>query len=318
MLFKMPKYAEIVLKKCLGLKKNERVLIVTDSKLYGVAKMFLDESKKIASKAKLIKISIPKVHGTEPDGRTAKEMLGWDVGILITSKSLSHTKARKNACDNGVRIVTMPGISKETLKRTIDIDYDKLEMVHNKLADIIDKGKKVRIKTKLGTDMHLSVAGRKAFGRDSGLFRKKGAFGNLPTGEVFIAPVEKTANGVFVADASFADIGKLKKPLKVYVEKGYAVEFEGYGAKKLEKIIDSVGKKARNIAELGIGTNEKAIITGNILEDEKVKGTCHIALGNNAGFGGKVHVQLHMDGIIRKPTIWVDDKKIMSNGKLLI
>ena len=314
----MPKYAEIVLKKCLGLKKNERLLIVTDSKLYTISKIFLEESKKITNNAKIVKIPIPKVHGAEPSKKTAKEMLKYDVGLLITSKSLSHTKARKNACDNGVRIVTMPEISKETLKRTLDIDYDRLERVHNKLADIIDKGGKVRIKTKLGTDMHLSIRGRKAFGRDSGLFRKKGAFGNLPTGEVFIAPVEKTANGVFVADASFVDIGKLKKPLKVYVEKGYATKFEGYGAKKLEKIVDSVSKKARNIAELGIGTNEKAIITGNILEDEKVKGTCHIALGNNAGFGGKVHVQLHMDGIIKKPTIWIDDKKIMGNGNLLI
>jgi len=110
----------------------------------------------------------------------------------------------------------------------------------------------------------------------------------------------------------------LKKPLKVNVKNGYAIGFEGYKAKKLENLLNSVGKEARNIAEFGIGTNEKAKITGNILEDEKAIGTCHIALGNNVGFGGKVDVQLHIDGIIKRPTIWIDDEKIMDDGKMLI
>ena len=86
----------------------------------------------------------------------------------------------------------------------------------------------------------------------------------------------------------------------------------------MDEVLDSAGKEARNIAEFGIGTNENAKITGNILEDEKVIGTCHIALGNNAGFGGKVNVQLHIDGIIKKPTIFVDNKKILDDGRLLI
>jgi len=190
--------------------------------------------------------------------------------------------------------------------------------VHKKIADVMDKGEYVRIKTTLGTNIGFSINGRRAFGRDSGLFTRKGAFGNLPTGEIFIAPVEETANGVFIVDASFAGIGKLEEPIKIYVENGYVVKIEGYKAEFLDEVLDSVGKEARNIAEFGIGTNEKAKITGNILEDEKVIGTCHIALGNNSGFGGKVNVQLHLDGIIKKPTIWVDNEKILDDGKLII
>ena len=145
----MSKYAEIVLNKCLGLKNNEKLLIVTDSKLYDIAKMFFDEAKKITNDVKFIKIPIPKVNGTEPSEDVAKEMLKYDVELLITSKSLSHTKARKNASDKGARIVTMPGITVGTIKRTIDIDYSKLEKVHKKIADIMDKGEYVRIKTTL-------------------------------------------------------------------------------------------------------------------------------------------------------------------------
>lgn len=314
----MQKSVNIVLKKCLSLKKNESLLIVTDSKLYSIAKMFLKGAKKITNNVKLIKIPIPKVHGTEPSKEVSNEMLKYDVLLLITTKSLSHTKARKNANKKGARLVTMPSITQDMIERTLNIDYTKLKRLNNKIANIIDKGTKVRIETKLGTDLTFSIKGRTAFGRDSGLFTKKGSFGNLPTGEIFIAPVEKTANGSYIVDASQAGIGKLKESIKIIVKNGYAVGFKGEDARKLEKILDSIGKQARNIAEFGIGTNEKAKITGNTLEDEKVKGTCHIALGNNAGFGGNVNVQLHLDGIIKKPTIFVDNKKIMSNGKLLV
>lgn len=314
----MHEYTDIVLKKCLGLQFGEKALIVTDSKLYGTAKLFYNDAKKIAKEVKLIKIPIPKINGAEPDNKTAEEMLKYDVGLLVTTRSLSHTNARINACKNGARIVTMPGITKGALNRAIDIDYEKLFMLHNKLGDIIDKGENVKITTEIGTDLRFSIKGRKAFGRDSGLFTKKGSFGNLPTGEIFVAPVEGTANGAYVVDASFAGIGKLKNPLKVYVNRGYANKIDGKNAKRLEKMLDSAGKEARNIAEFGIGTNENAIITGNILEDEKVKGTCHIALGNNIGFGGKINVPLHLDGIIKNPAIFIDNRKIMDNGKLLV
>ncbi|MBI2207919.1 aminopeptidase [Candidatus Woesearchaeota archaeon] len=314
----MIKPINIILKKCLDLKRNESVLIVTDSKLYHLAKEFFYQATKITKKVKLATIPIPKVNGTEPQKGIAKEMLKYDVEILITTKSLSHTNARIKASKKGVRIVIMPGITKQILERTIGIDYKKLEKLHKKLADIMDKGKKAAITTKLGTKLVFSIKGRKAYGRDTGLFTKKGAFGNLPTGEIFIAPVEKTANGVYIVDASFAGVGKLKNPLKLYVKNGYVNKIEGKDAKKLKNLLNPLGKKARNIAEFGIGTNNKAMITGNILEDEKAIGTCHIALGNNIGFGGKVSVQLHLDGIIKNPTILIDNKKIMDNGKFLI
>ena len=103
------------------------------------------------------------------------------------------------------------------------------------------------------------------------------------------------------------------------VKEGYAVDINGgVAAKRFFEIVDGAGRKARNIAEFGIGSNDKAIITGNLLEDEKVMGTCHIALGDNTGFGGKVEVALHMDGLIKKPSVFVDGKKIMEKGEFII
>ena len=87
-------------------------------------------------------------------------------------------------------------------------------------------------------------------------------------------------------------------------------------AKKLKQQLDAVGKDARNIAEFGIGTNDSAKLSGVLLEDEKVMGTIHIALGNNVSMGGSVNVPIHLDGVVKKPTVWMDGKLLMKDGKL--
>jgi aminopeptidase len=89
-------------------------------------------------------------------------------------------------------------------------------------------------------------------------------------------------------------------------------------AKKLVNMLDSVGKNARNIAEFGIGTNDSVKLSGILLEDEKVMGTVHIALGNNVSMGGKINVPIHLDGVIKEPTVFLDSKVIMKDGKLLV
>ena len=125
---------------------------------------------------------------------------------------------------------------------------------------------------------------------------------------------------IFVVDGSFAGLGLIGSVnIKVEVENGYAVKITGgNAAKKLNTILDEVGKDARNIAEFGIGTNDSAKLSGIILEDEKVMGTVHIALGNNVTMGGIVNVPIHVDGVIKQPTVWMDDKLLIKDGKLLV
>lgn len=298
----LKKAAEIIIKECMAVKQGEKVLIITDSGLKNIGQVLFEEANKITS-AKLLLISIGKTDGEEPPADVADEMLKYNVILMATTKSLSHTKARERACDKGARIASMPGINEDMLERTIDIDYKSLKERTEKIADLFDKGSEARV---VSGDMELkfSIKNRKGYGRKSGIYNQKGYWGNLPSGEAFIAPVEGTANGSFV-DYS----GR-----KFYVENGFAVDIED-DVKEL--LLDVGDKNAFNIAEFGVGTNDKAKITGDILEDEKVLGTCHIAVGDNSGFGGKVSVGVHMDFIIEEPTIFIDEKKIMEKGKLL-
>lgn len=178
---------------------------------------------------------------------------------------------------------------------------------------------KIKITTELGTDLEMQV-NRELPQVSEGIFHKKGDWGNLPDGEAYFAPLENHTNGTIIIDASMAGIGKLTSPIKIEIKDGYAINIEGkQQAEQLKKLLtDFNNKTAYNIAELGIGTNDKAIITGIILEDEKVLGTAHIALGNNLSYGGTVNAPCHLDGIFLKPTIEAGNKTILKKGKLLL
>ena len=298
--------ADVIIKKCMNVKEGEKVLILTDKNKIDIANAFFKDYK-------LIEIPVGKTHGEEPSENIAKEMLNYDIILLITSKSLSHTKARRDATKKGAGIASMPGITEDILKRCIDIDYDELKKVHEKLRELLINSREIKITTELGTDLTVSVT--EVHGKTGGLLHNKGDFGNLPTGEVDSGV--KKAEGMLIIDASFGGLGKLSSPLKLEIVDGYVVSIQGEDSSRLNKILNPFGKQAYKIAEFGIGTNPKAVVTGNVLEDEKVLGTVHLALGNDLTYGGKNNVPIHLDGVMNSPTIYIDGKKIIEKGKFL-
>ena len=254
-------------------------------------------------------------NGEEPPRGIAEIMKHVDIVLAPTSKSLSHTVAREEASRAGVRCATLPGITDDCMARCLAADYAAVAARSRKYADILTRGSNVRITNADGTDLLLVIEGRRGE-PDTGILHERGAFGNLPAGEAYIAPLEGKASGVFVADGAMAGREYVGDKICIEVEGGYAVAIEGgEAAKALETIIAPLGMAARNIAELGIGTNEMAVLTGSVLEDEKVMGTIHIAIGDNSHMGGVVSVPSHLDGIVLAPTVVVDGVTIMESGK---
>jgi leucyl aminopeptidase (aminopeptidase T) len=308
--------ARTAVNNCLAIKKGELVLVITDEPLRKIGYAFWEAAKEAGSEAMLLEILPRSTNGEEPPDAVAKLMKDFDVLIIPTSKSMSHTRARREACEAGGRCVTLPGILEDTMIRTLNADYNEIAQRSIKVAEMVNQGKTAKVTTPAGTDITIEIEGRECHA-DTGLVHKPGEFSNLPAGEAYIAPVEGTANGVIVVDGAM--VGKVKKPIKIVVKNGLATEISGdQSARELEKLIEPFGEPGRNVAELGIGTNHKAEIVGSVLEDEKVLGTVHMALGDNQSMGGNVSVPSHLDGILLKPTLWIDDTIIMKDGVLKI
>jgi len=318
--FRLDKAATNIIKTCMGLKEKESFLVVYDSKRRKTANIILKKAKQFCRKADKTMTKIPKFNGEEPPKRIADKMKEYDVVVIVTSKSLSHTNARRTASKKGVRIASMPGITLKMMKRTLTADYNKIREISDKINRLYKGKKKLRVVTKKGTDVIFYI--NKSPFNDVGFYTKKRDFGNLPAGEVGFAPVEGKTEGVIVIDKSMSSIvGKLKKPIRIEVEKGFVKKIDGgKEATKIRRRLKKFkNKKVYNIAEFSIGTNYKAKVTGRTLEDEKVYGTVHVALGDNTSFpGGTTKAPVHLDGVISKPDVFIDNKKIMDNGKLVL
>lgn len=310
--------ARLALVQCMAVSRGESVLVITDEELREVGYAFWEEAKKLGAEAIIVEMIARSQDGEEPPEPVARIMKAVDVVMAPTSRSLSHTLARREANAAGARVASMPGITKDSVIRTLTADYRRIARLSERLAEILSNGNSARITSPRGTDITMSLEIR--IGRpDTGIYHMSGDFGNLPAGEAFIAPVEGTAEGMLVIDGAMSGVGVLEDAIRMRVDSGYVRDITGgSGARILEESIANLGEPARNIAELGVGTNDRAIITGKVLEDEKVLGTVHVALGNNIGFGGTCDVPIHLDGIILQPTLVIDDKVVIKDGVLQV
>ncbi|NOX38581.1 MAG: aminopeptidase [Calditrichaeota bacterium] len=311
--------ALVAARDCMGIQNHETVLIVTDTPTRKIGQALFDVCTDLCQEVFMLEMIPRQTNGEEPPEPVAEMMKMVDVVIAPTRMSITHTNARRNACKAGTRVGTMPGITEEVMIRTMRADYHRVARLTYQVRDILNKGKIAHLTSPKGTDIVIPIEGISAIA-STGLILERGTFGNLPSGEAYLMPEEGKAEGVFVVDGSMAGIGLIHdQPIRITVEKGKAVKIEGgTEARQLEAKINEIGDLARNLAELGVGTNYMAKITGKILEDEKVLGTVHLALGNNVSMGGTVNVPFHVDGVIQSPTLKIDDQVLLENGKLMV
>lgn len=312
---------DAVMEQSLGVRSGERVLVVTDPPKRSLGELFARGALRATGNVQLLLMPEAPDHGSEPPTRVAEAMAEADVCFLPTSKSLSHTHARQAASATGARVASMPSITYEMAMRTLRVDYGDIARTSEALADMLSAAASVRLTAPGGTDLHLDLNGRRGFA-DTGVFTAAGAFGNLPAGEAFIAPLESRARGILVFDAALPvddpDDAVSEAPMVIEVGDGLARSVTGPGAQALQAVFDRLGDDARNIAELGIGTNPAARISGNVLECEKVVGTAHVALGNSLHIGGATDVPFHSDGVINRPTILAGDTPLIEDGRLAV
>ncbi|HNZ42814.1 MAG TPA: aminopeptidase [Bacteroidales bacterium] len=309
--------AIIALRDCMGLKPEETLLVITDELKRDIGAALHEAGKELCKESLLVEIKSREINGQEPPKQIADLMKMVDAVICPTAKSLTHTNARREASKLGVRVGTMPGITVDCMVRCLNADIQKILDLTDYVVKRMTGIKQIRVVTEKGTDITMPVEGRNVL-PSKGVMLNKGESGNLPSGEVYLAPWEGKTNGTVVVDGSMAGIGMLKTPITIEVVDGYAEKITGgEEAVRLTEMLDKVGRDARAVAEFGIGTNYKAQLTGMILEDEKVFGTIHVAFGNNISMGGNISASSHLDGLVKDPDVYFDDIMIMKKGKML-
>lgn len=304
-----------VVRDCLGVKDGEEVLVVCNPATQHLGERLREEAADAGAEAVLTVISERASHAAEPPRTVAEAMAAADVLLAPTVQSLSHTAARKRATENGVRAATMPGATEGMVARVMSADMEGLRRRGHAVAKALDGASEALITDSNGTDLRLELSGREAI-PDAGELTEKGAFGNLPCGEAFISPAD--GNGTLVVDGSMAGVGLAEEPVELVVEGGHLTSARGGQGMTFMELLTEHGEDGTNIAELGVGTNEKAKLTGETLEDEKILGTIHIAFGASAGIGGTVQVPVHLDCVVMKPTLELDGELIVRDGELLI
>ena len=316
-LTKFQKAAKAALKNYMGLASDEVLLVISDNVKRDVGLTIYDMANKMCREALYIEMEARGNHGEAPPEPIAKLMKEVDVIVAPTNKSITHTKARREASEQGVRIGTMPGITEETMIRCLSGEPDETVRLTEKVAKKFKGVRKIRVTTQIGTDITMEVGDRKII-PSTGVLRTISDSGNLPSGEVYFAPVEEKTNGTIIFDGSVSGLGLLKKIIRVDIVDGVAQDITGSpDARVLSRMLNKYGKMGRALGEFGIGTNPHAKLCGNILEDEKVMGTVHFAFGNNIGMGGKIDVNNHLDGLVTSPTVYFDDLLVMEKGKIL-
>jgi len=315
-----------------NIKKGEKVVVVTTpTVVQDIPIAFASAAYAMGAEVVTVYMPPPSAPGEEPPQLIADIMKAADVAITCSSETLSFSNAMIGCIQAGGKHLSVPGAGVDTLIRgTVEVYFDEKEYQKMRsralwLKDVLTKGSNVKITSENGTKITGSIKGRLPLPAYS-IAEETYNHASFPSGEVMLAPVEGTANGVVYFDTSMGGIGKINTPIKMIVEDGLCKKIEGgEEADRLRTLVENSGEGADNIAEFGFGINHMGIITGNKNEDKKIAGSAHVALGDNHAFGGRlvegiagnVEAKIHLDGVISKVTVEIDQEKIIDNGKLL-
>lgn len=303
-----------ILKQCLAIKAREICILITD---------FADSALDMAFyEAILMHDAIPVLIRVPPESYAQNFNLlentitSADVVIIHTKDIFPHTLRKKIAASGG-RVLSLCAVTDEIARRTLAVDYPRLAKTTRAIAQLLAISKEMFISTPAGTELSLSINNQIVICLD-GLATEAGMITALPAGVVATVPLANSAEGVIVLDGSISSLGLVKDPVIITVKEGRITKIEGgETAQKLEAILNLADPNARCLAEVGIGTNPKAIYTGLLIEDERVYGSAHVGFGGNVHLGGYIESNLHIDATLKSPTVYVDRLLLVDKGRLL-
>ena len=319
--------AQTVIKTCMDIRRGENVLIVCDPTTGDIGQALHEAANERSDRVLLIVMPKARHHGEEPPPPVANLMRQQQVVIAPTRYSLTHTRAIRQSLRGGARVATMPGMSNEMFSRGgMSADFSLIKQKISDLGSYFRRRRIVKVTSEQGTDVSFEVNWREWKLDDNGICNRPKMLTNLPAGKAFIMPREGTMNGTVVIDGSW-ESNLVDEPITFVIENGMVMDVKGGTiAATIRQEFGEAAKRLRTkdrenvwtMAEFGFGMNPQARLSGNVLEDEKRLGTCYFSVGDNTALGGTSSVGIHIPGVLKNASVWLDDTLFISKGEFAL
>ena len=262
------------------------------------------------------------VDNEEPAAPVSAAMKRADVVFLPVTRALAHTRATQEAIELGARVLSMTAFTERMMREGgLFTDFRARRPLCERIAVELTTARTVRVTNPAGTDLTLTIAGRR--GNSHSCILDGPGFTAVPNIEANIAPVEGTTEGTLVVDGSipYYGVGVVEEPVAFEILNGFVGPISGGDqATFLEELLARQDDAwVYNIAQFAVGLNPDCTeFTGEMLNDEGINGTIHIGVGTSANLGGDVRAKTHFDAVIRSPSVWLDGRQVLAEGEILI
>ena len=302
-------------------RPGEIVVVVTDPTMGRYADAVAAAAREAGAAVTVCVISMRDQDGQEPPPPVARAMAQAAVIFSPVRISITHTRAMRAALEAGARVCMMTAYTDAimTSPALLETDFAAQADVCRRLGAAFTEGRHVRLTSPRGTDLRFGIEDRVANVLTN--IPEPGELAPVPDIEVNVVPITGSAEGTLIFDASvpYLRIGLLEEPIVCTVREGIIVEMTG-GAQAdfLREHLESFGDASCfNVAELGVGLNPNARLTGEMLEDEGVMGTIHIGIGTSHTLGGEIVAPTHYDLLMWEPTIAVDGRIVYRDKRVV-
>jgi leucyl aminopeptidase (aminopeptidase T) len=315
---KVVEYAYNALIEVMGANQGEKIVIVCDDSKERIGEVFTKASLKASLYTRMELLETDPDRYREEPSQAIRHVFSVkrpDLAINLLRGIAEETPFRIQLINletrnKEIRLGHGPGITWDMLTDgalALSIEeYEKMNSQADRIISATWGAQRIEVTTPRGTNVELSIQNR-GFFKDTTITGEK--WGNLPTGEVTVGPIETSLKGVIVCDLAIGGVGLIEKNLKIISEEGKVKRVMGEGLPKavLGKVKQalSMDMMASVIGEMGIGLNPKARIMTEFLESEKVYGTVHFAFGRNIDYptGGENNSANHMDFLMSEPSV---------------
>ncbi len=324
---------------CMNVKPGEHVLIVTDRGTYTIGNALRQAAEEATP---YVEMYVLEDYGTRPMISLPKEIESAIPKANVTFWAAASEKGELDALRRPFMEIAlkyarhghMPSIKKRLMEEGMCSDYTRIAKLTEKLYEIVKDAERIDVKNPAGTELRVELNPEWKWVKSNGIYHEKGKWGNLPDGELFTAVAE--SNGHMVIDELgdwFSDkYGCLTKPESVSDTPVYVdLERSRVNLKTLEcansqlkrELVEYLKTDENSVraGEFALPTNAELMtkpLIGNLLQDEKAR--VHHAFGNPfpEETGADWKSKTHIDGLMKKCSVWVDDRKIMEADKYLI